>query len=209
MSRPAVAVSAVEAVLRAVEAGILPADVALLFASRRGIRALEIAESLGVPTLILEPSAFPTLDAWDAALARELLERGIEVMLLAGYLRKLGSRTLSALDGRILNTHPGLLPAYGGRGMHGDAVHEAVLADGATQSGATIHVVDADYDTGPVIAQRRVPVLPDDTVGSLGDRVQAAERELVVDTLARLARATGEHGAAGVSASMDRRSLVE
>lgn len=183
--------STFEAVLRAVEAGVLPADVALLFASRRGIVALKIAESFGVATLVLEANAFPTLEAWDAAVARELVGRGIEVMLLAGYLRKLGPMTLSALDGRILNTHPGLLPAYGGRGMHGDAVHEAVLTDGAAQSGATIHVVDADYDTGPVVAQRRVPVLPGDTLASLRSRVQAAERDLVIDTLARFARGEG------------------
>ena len=183
--------STFEAVLRAVDEGVLAADVALLFASRRGIQALAVAESFGVPTLVLEPDAFPTPDAWDAALASALIEREIDVMLLAGYLRKLGPSTLSALDGRILNTHPGLLPDYGGLGMHGDAVHEAVLADGATHTGATVHVVDAEYDTGPIVAQRPVPVLPGDTVDSLRSRVQEAERELVIETLANLARENG------------------
>jgi phosphoribosylglycinamide formyltransferase-1 len=180
--------STFEAVIRAVDGGVLEVDLALLFASRPGIPALAIAESSGVPTLVLEPDAFPSLDAWDAALASALVEREVDVMLLAGYLRKLGPSTLSALDGRILNTHPGLLPAYGGLGMHGEAVHEAVLADGATHTGATVHVVDADYDTGPIVAQRPVPVLPGDTVDSLRSRVQEAERELVIETLASFAR---------------------
>jgi phosphoribosylglycinamide formyltransferase 1 len=138
--------------------------------------------------LVLEPSSFTSLNPWDAALAEELAQHDIDVMLLSGYLRKVGPRTRSVFAGRIFNTHPGLLPAYGGVGMCGDAVHRAVLADRASESGATIHIVDAEYDTGPVVAQRRLSVLPHDTVETLKTRVQTAERALVIDTLAGIAQ---------------------
>jgi phosphoribosylglycinamide formyltransferase-1 len=95
---------------------------------------------------------------------------------------------LAAFAGRILNTHPALLPKFGGQGMYGNRVHEAVLAAGETESGASIHLVDAEYDTGAVVAQCRVPVRPGDTVADLAARVQAGERELIVATLAKMAR---------------------
>ncbi|MEU2199274.1 formyltransferase family protein [Isoptericola sp. NPDC019482] len=103
--------------------------------------------------------------------------------VLAGYMKKLGPRALARYDGRILNTHPALLPEFGGAGMFGDHVHEAVLASGRPVSGATVHVVTADYDEGPVVAQAEVPVLPGDDVPALRARVQAAEKALLVEVL--------------------------
>jgi phosphoribosylglycinamide formyltransferase 1 len=102
-------------------------------------------------------------------------------------MKKLGPRVLRAHGGRILNTHPALLPKFGGQGMYGNRVHEAVLASGDAETGASIHLVDSEYDTGPVLARCRVPVMPGDSVAALAERVQARERELVVETLARLA----------------------
>ncbi len=102
-------------------------------------------------------------------------------------MKKLGPHTLEAFAGRILNTHPALLPKFGGPGMFGSHVHRAVLASGDEVSGASVHFVEREYDTGPVIAQSRVKVAMDDTVETLAQRVQAAERELVIHVLQKLA----------------------
>ena len=109
-------------------------------------------------------------------------------VLLAGYMRKLGQAMLAAYGGRIYNTHPALLPAYGGEGFYGDRVHTAVLADGRSHSGATVHLVTEEYDAGPIVGAVEVPVVAGDDAASLGERVRAAERELVVDVLAAAAR---------------------
>ena len=101
-------------------------------------------------------------------------------------MKKLGPRTLHAYDGHILNTHPALLPKFGGKGFYGRRVHEAVVAAQETQSGATIHLVGTDYDTGPLLAQVRVPVDPQDTPEALEFRVKIAEQALLIDTLAEL-----------------------
>ena len=115
-----------------------------------------------------------------------LIDSGAEIVVLAGYMRKIGPRTLRAFHGRILNTHPALLPKFGGQGMYGLHVHRAVLAAGDAVTGASVHWVDADYDTGDVIAQREVAVEPGDTPETLAARVQTAERALLVDVLRRL-----------------------
>ncbi len=112
---------------------------------------------------------------------------GAELIVLSGYLRKLGPETLGRYRGRVLNIHPGLLPRYGGQGMYGRRVHEAVRAAGDAVTGATVHVVDADYDTGPILAQREVPIHSDDTAEDIERRVMAAEPGLFVETLVRLA----------------------
>jgi phosphoribosylglycinamide formyltransferase-1 len=101
---------------------------------------------------------------------------------------------LGDYGGRIVNTHPALLPKFGGQGMYGSRVHEAVLASGDSESGVSIHLVDAEYDSGPLLAQCRVPVMPGDSAPALAARVQAREREFVVETLARIASGTLEAG---------------
>ena len=108
-------------------------------------------------------------------------------MVLSGYLRKLGPRVLEAFEGRILNIHPALLPRHGGAGMYGRRVHEAVVAAGDAKSGASVHVVDGEYDHGEVLARVEVPVLAGDTAGHLEVRVTAAEPALLVETLKNIA----------------------
>jgi phosphoribosylglycinamide formyltransferase 1 len=110
-----------------------------------------------------------------------------DVIFLAGYIKRLGPRTLAAFPSRILNTHLALLPKFGGQAMFGDRAFEAVLAEGEPKSGASAYLVDAVYDTGAVVRQERIRVLPGDTVESLKARVQACEREAVVQTLAAIA----------------------
>ena len=112
---------------------------------------------------------------------------GVEVVALAGYMKKLGPRTLGAYRNRVLNVHPALLPKFGGRGMYGDRVHAAVLASGERVSGVTVHLVDEEYDRGPVISQVEVPVMPDDTPETLAARTLAQEHILYPQTLQRIA----------------------
>lgn len=108
---------------------------------------------------------------------------GAEWVVLSGYLRPVGPQTLRAFAGRVLNVHPALLPAFGGTGMYGDRVHQSVLAAGMGESGATVHLVDEVYDHGPVLAQRRVPVLPGDGLAELRARVMTAEAEVLIEAL--------------------------
>ncbi len=177
-----------QAVLDACAAGRVRAVVALVIGNNSGSRALERARTAGVPAVHL--SAATHGDDLDAAMAAALRDGGVDYVLLAGYMKKLGPEVLEAFAGRILNTHPALLPRFGGRGMFGRHVHEAVVAAGERQSGATVHLVDADYDTGRIVARRVVPVLAEDTAESLEQRVQRAEKELLIDVLASLADGT-------------------
>ena len=176
-----------QAVLDAVADGRLPARVAVVVSNNRESGALRRARAAGVPAVHLSSVTHPDPDELDRAIVRTLTDAGADAVLLAGYMKKLGPSVLRAYDGRIVNTHPALLPKFGGKGMYGDRVHEAVLAASEPETGVSVHLVDAEYDTGPVLAQCRVPVLPGDSVATLAARVQAREREFLVDVLAKIA----------------------
>jgi len=124
----------------------------------------------------------------DHAIKERLTAAEADVVLLAGFMKRLGPATLEQFRGRIINTHPALLPKFGGRGMYGLAVHQAVIDANEPISGASVHLVDTEYDTGRVIARREVSVEPGDTAESLSTRVQACERALLVSVLDELAR---------------------
>jgi phosphoribosylglycinamide formyltransferase-1 len=162
--------------------------VALVISNNSGSGALRRAHAAGVEALHLSSATHPDPAALDAAVARALAAQAVDLVLLAGYMKKLGPVTLARFAGRILNTHPALLPRFGGQGLYGAHVHRAVLAAGERESGATIHLVDGDYDTGPPIAQIKVEVKPGDTPESLAERVQGAERTLLVRVLGEIAR---------------------
>ncbi len=164
------------------------ARIALLVTDRPGIRALERAQAAGVPTQILPPKEFADREAFAAALLDVLQEHRIELIALAGYLKLVPEAVVQAYRGRIINIHPGPLPTFGGAGMYGHHVHEAVLGAGVAVSGPTIHFVDERYDTGPIIAQWPVPVLNDDTPDSLAARVLKYEHRLYPAVLRALAR---------------------
>ncbi|WP_341328496.1 phosphoribosylglycinamide formyltransferase [Methylotuvimicrobium sp. KM2] len=125
-------------------------------------------------------------DNEDQAIKKALQSADTELIVLSGYMKKIGPQTLSAYSGKILNIHPSLLPKFGGRGMYGDFVHAAVLEAGETVSGATVHFVTDAYDEGPLLLQEEVPVLSGDTVESLGQRVRAIEGDLYINALKRL-----------------------
>jgi phosphoribosylglycinamide formyltransferase-1 len=178
--------SSARAIVGAIRGGELAAEARLMVSNNRSAPALAFAAEAGVPALCIPTQGAP--DAADARLAEAMLSHGVEVIVLSGYLRQLGPRTLGRYAGRILNIHPGPLPAFGGHGMYGRRVHEAVIAAGVAESGVCIHLVDEEYDRGPVLARRAVPVEPGDTPESLEARVTALEPAFFVDTLCRIAR---------------------
>ena len=176
-----------QAVLDACAAGRLPARVGAVISNNGAAGALRRARDAGVPTRQVSAATAGGAAAADQVLCDTLREFDPELVLLAGYMKRLGRLTLAAFAGRIINVHPALLPEFGGQGMFGMHVHRAVLAAGRRTSGATVHWVDENYDTGAVVAQVRVPVESQDSAESLAARVQAAERELVIEVLAAAA----------------------
>jgi len=166
------------AIVVACRQGWLQAEPALLISNNRDCGAIAWADLQGVPWQHLSATKLGSEDALDSAMARELKTANVDVVVLAGYMRKLGPQTLAAYSKRILNVHPALLPKFGGQGMYGKHVHEAVLKAGDKLSGATIHIVDGEYDHGPIVAQAKVPVEAGDTPDTLAARVQAKEQEM-------------------------------
>ena len=178
--------SSARAIVAAIGAGDLAAEARLLVSNNRSAAALTFAAEAGVPALAIATHADP--EAADARLAESMAAHGVELLVLSGYLRHLGPKTLGRYAGRVLNIHPGPLPRFGGHGMYGRRVHEAVIAAGVAESGICIHLVDEVYDRGPVIARRSAPVVAGDTAESLEARVTALEPQFYVETLRRIAQ---------------------
>jgi len=174
--------SNLEALLRTLGPGA-PARVVLVLSDRAAAGAMTLARSHGVPTQAFADPASPA--EWLAALDRAQAD----LVVLAGYLKLVPAGVIERYRGRIVNIHPALLPAFGGRGMYGRRVHEAVLASGARESGASVHLVDEVYDRGEVLARARVPVLPDDDPDRLAARVLEVEHRLLPAVVLAAARA--------------------
>lgn len=164
--------------------GRLSAEVVLVVSSREDVRGTAIAREAGLKTQVLDPRESSTADVSRRAF-EACRERGVALVVLGGYLHLL--EIPSDYAGRVINIHPSLLPAFGGKGYHGAAVHRAVLARGCTISGCTVHLVDEIYDNGRVLAQRAVPVKPGDTAETLAGRVFAAECQLLPETIQAIA----------------------
>jgi phosphoribosylglycinamide formyltransferase-1 len=162
--------------------------VALVVSNRADAGALERARAAGVPSEVVPPETFSSPEAFGERLLELLREHRIDLVVLAGFLRRIPATVVAAYLGRMVNIHPALLPRYGGPGMYGSRVHAAVLAAGERESGASVHFVDPEYDRGPVIAQARVPVLSSDTVDSLSRRVLEAEHRLLPQVVELIAR---------------------
>ncbi len=169
------------ALLDAAEDPAYPAEVVAVGADRDAA-GLEHARRRGLPTFVCALGDHPDRSAWDRALADGIAAFAPDLVVSAGFMKIVGPAVLGSFGGRLINTHPALLPAF--PGAH--AVRDA-LAAGATVTGSTVHLVDAGVDTGPVLVQREVPVLPDDDEPRLHERIKAVERELLVETVARLA----------------------
>lgn len=173
--------SNLQAVADACADGRIEGKIALVIGNHPASPALERARTLGLATTVIQSparSAAPSEeDIYGEALLAALRNAQPDLICLAGYIRKLPDAVVAAYPGRIMNMHNALLPSFGGRGMYGGRVHQAVLDYGAKVSGCTVHFVDADYDTGPIILQTPVPVAEDDTAETLAARVLVAEHE--------------------------------
>ena len=168
-----------QAVIDACARRALNWKIAVVISNNADSGALRRAREAGIAALHLSSRTHEEPEALDHAICGALREHGTDLVLLAGYMKKLGPVTLEAFRGRIVNTHPALLPKHGGQGMYGLHVHRAVLAAGERTTGVSVHVVDSGYDTGPVIAQTEVPVEPGDTAETLAARVLAEEHKLL------------------------------
>ena len=175
------------AVLDAIAAGRLDAEAKILIANNGDCAAVQVAEAEHLPWRHISVTTEGSPEAADQAIAQALQDAGVELVVLSGYMRKLGPETLGRFRHRVLNIHPALLPRHGGQGLYGRRVHEAVRASGDAITGASIHLVDSEYDTGPVIAQASAPVRLEDSVQDIEARVRALEPDLLVETLRRIA----------------------
>ena len=163
--------------------GLFEHSISVLVTDNPRAGAVGIARRNGISVLCVEPRAFKNFSEWDRALMCALVAEGVDAVVLAGFLRKIGPSVLKAFPNRIINTHPSLLPKFGGKGMYGLRVHEAVVSGGESETGVTIHLLNEEYDRGPILKQARLGVLPGETAQDLQERVKKLEKSLLVDFL--------------------------
>lgn len=162
-------------------AGTLDADVAVVISSRLNVLGVERAKRRGIPVFVVSHKKHPDVADYSNTIFEHIRPYAPDMVVLAGFMSML--KIPAAYSNRVINVHPALLPAFGGKGMYGHHVHEAVLKHGCKISGCTVHFVDDHYDQGPIISQKAVDVKDDDTVETLAARVQEAERELYPKTI--------------------------
>ncbi len=167
-----------QAILNAIDNGVLPARVSLLVSNKAEAGAFEIARKHNIAAIHLSQHQFPSEDAYVGNMLDLLDRHSVELIALAGYLKRVPTPVVRKFRNKILNVHPALLPLFGGAGMYGRHVHEAVITSGVKVSGASVHVVDEEYDRGPIVLQKTVDVLENDTPESLAERVLKVEHEI-------------------------------
>ena len=178
--------SNMQAIIDACKEGRLQAKPACVISNNPDSGTLARARQEFIPHYHLSSKTHPSEALLDQAILSTLIRHEIDVVVLAGYMKKIGPLTLQHFAGAILNIHPALLPKFGGKGMYGMHVHEAVIAAGEKESGPSVHLVNEEYDAGPVIEQIRVPVLPEDTPEQLAARVLKKEHELFSQVLQKI-----------------------
>ena len=175
--------SNLEAILKNIEAGKLNAKVVVVISNKSKAGVLQVARQRGIPALHISQIHFEKHDEFATHLLKVLTEYETQLVILAGYLKKMPLEIVRAFKNKILNIHPALLPSFGGKGLYGHFVHEAVLEYGAKVSGATVHLVDDEYDTGAPIVQRCVPVKEGDTAETLAARVLKVEHQIFSEAI--------------------------
>ena len=180
--------SNMQAIIDACKDGTLAATPSVVISNNADSLALERAKKEGLPTFHFSSKTHPNTEVLDAIILQTLQKYNVDLLILAGYMRMLGKQTLKQYKNRILNIHPALLPKFGGKGMYGQFVHEAVIAAKEKKSGVTIHLVDDRYDHGAIVAQTEVAVLENDTPQSLSERVLAEEHKIFAITLQRISK---------------------
>ena len=188
MKRIAVMVSGggtnLQAIIDNVSSGKIKAELALVISSKHGAYALERAKKAGIPTALIAKKDYDSEEDFFAANLKALEDCGAEGIVLAGYMSILSKELVKKFENKIINIHPALIPSFCGKGYYGERVHKAVIAYGAKLSGATVHFVDEGADTGPIIMQESVPVLPDDTPDELAARVLKVEHTILPRSVA-------------------------
>ncbi len=175
-----------QAIIDRIKSGYLEGiEISLVIASNDSAYALTRASDNGIPSKVIPVKSFSTREEWDEAMLSAVKEAGAELIVLAGYLTQLGAKITHEYSNRIINIHPALIPSFCGAGMYGIRPHEAVLKRGVKVSGATVHFVNENYDDGPIILQKAVDVLPDDTPEVLQQRIM---KECEQDILPRAIR---------------------
>ena len=168
-----------------IQDGSLPARIEVVVSSHAGVKGLDRAAKHRIPAVTVNYKGFPDSRTFSDAVTSELDRHPLDLILLAGFIRKY--LFPKKYEGRVLNIHPALLPDFGGKGLYGHHVHEAVLKSGAKESGCTVHIADLKYDKGPIVLQKRVPVKPGDTPETLAERVFEAECEAYPEAIRRMA----------------------
>lgn len=170
--------SNLQSIIDATEGGELDAVVKVVISNNSKAYALERARNHGIQAIHLSHKQFETAEAFDEALLDTLRQFEVELVVLAGYMKLISPKVIEAYRNKMLNIHPALLPSFGGKGMYGTHVHEAVIETGAKLSGVTVHIVDEKYDHGPIVWQKAVPVLDDDTPETLAARILPEEHKV-------------------------------
>jgi phosphoribosylglycinamide formyltransferase-1 len=176
-----------QAILRAIDDGRLSARVTLVISNRSDAAVLDAARTRNIPAVHCTQGMFDSEKAYDERILNLLQEHQCDAIALAGYLKRVPRIVVESFHQRILNIHPALLPSFGGAGMYGYRVHEAVIASGAKYSGATVHIVDEEYDRGPILLQRAVTVTAEDSPATLAAKVLSVEHEIFPLALQALA----------------------
>ena len=160
--------------------------ISVVISNKKGAYALQRAKDEGITNTFVNPKDFKSNNDYDKKLIEIIKNHNVNLIVLAGYLRILTEDFINAFPNKIINIHPALLPNFGGKDMYGEKVHKAVLESGVKESGCTVHFVTKDIDAGPIIIQRRVPVLPGDTIESLSKRVLKEEHALLIEAIAKI-----------------------
>ncbi len=155
-------------------------EISIVIASNDSAYALQRAADNNIPSSVMSVKSFASREEWDDAVIEKLRESGAELIVLAGYLSLLGPKTVKAFSNRIINIHPALIPSFCGKGMYGIKPHEAALARGVKVSGATVHLVNENYDEGPILLQKCVDILPDDTPEVLQKRIMKECEQVIL-----------------------------
>jgi|SRR5436190_9285292 len=168
-----------------VQDGSLPARIEVVISSHAGVKGLDRAGKAKIPAVTVDYKTFPDDRAFSDAITAQLDRHPVDLVIMAGFIRRY--LFPKKYEGRVLNIHPALLPDFGGKGYHGEKVHRAVLEKGVKESGCTVHIADLEYDRGPIVLQKRVPVLPGDTPETLAARVFEAECDAYPEAIRRMA----------------------
>lgn len=179
--------SNVQAIIDAIKGGKLDARPCVVISNNSNAYVLELAKKEGIPFYHISSKHYPNEEVLEQKILETLIKHNVDTVILAGYMKKVGSKVLSHFRNRVLNIHPALLPKFGGKGMYGKFVHKAVINAGEKESGCTVHLVDEHYDHGRILGQIKVPVLSNDAPETLAARVLAEEHRLYPIILQKIA----------------------